>query len=109
MAQVARLIDPDDQQGHVAAVHHQLQSVEDPERTPSASLLRELRSSRQSLAQYGLDLAGRTRDYFLSLAQELNRHRDLLSAEANASLVRQRQIEESDDEPFEEYLARYLA
>ncbi|TFG87525.1 MAG: glutamate--cysteine ligase [Chromatiales bacterium] len=109
MVQVARLIDPGELKGHVAAVHHQLQAVEDAERTPSASLLRELRGSGQSLAEFGLDLAGRTRDYFLSLAPELNRHRDLLSAEAKASLIRQQRIEAADDEPFEEYLARYLA
>jgi glutamate--cysteine ligase len=93
----------------VAAIHHQLQAVEDAERTPSALLLRELRVNGQSLARYGLNLAGRTRDYFLSLAPELNRHRDLLAAEAKESLIRQQQIEASDREPFEEYLARYLA
>ena len=109
MLQVARLIDPAEQQGHAAAIHHQLRAVEDAERTPSAALLHELRSSGQTLAQYGLDLAGRTRDYFLSLAPELNRHRDLLVAEAKASLKRQQRIEAGDDEPFEEYLARYLA
>jgi glutamate--cysteine ligase len=109
MLQVARLVDPGEEQGHVAAIQHQLQAVEDAERTPSASLLRELRGSGQSLAQHGLDLAGRTRDYFLALAPELNRHRDLLTAEAKASLVRQQRIEAADDEPFEEYLARYLA
>ena len=109
MAQVARLIDPGEQHGHAAAILHQLQAVEDAERTPSASLLRELRSSGQSLARYGLDLASRTRDYFLSIAPELNRHRDLLLAEAKASLIRQQRIEAADDEPFEEYLARYLA
>lgn len=109
MVQVAHLIDPGEQQGHVAAIQHQLQSVEEPGQTPSAAILRELRSSGQTLAQYGLDLAGRTRDYFSSLAPELNRHRDLLVAEAEASLIRQRRIEEADDEPFEEYLARYLA
>jgi glutamate--cysteine ligase len=109
MIAVARLLDPEEQQGHVAAIHHQLQAVEDAERTPSALLLRELRVNGQSLARYGLNLAGRTRDYFLSLAPELNRHRDLLAAEAKESLIRQQQIEASDREPFEEYLARYLA
>jgi glutamate--cysteine ligase len=109
MVQVARLIDPGEQQGHVDAIRHQLLAVEDPERTPSAALLRELRASRQSLAAYGLDLAVRTRDYFLSLARDLNQHRELLEKEASASLVRQAEIEASDSAPFDEYLARYLA
>ena len=109
LVQVAGLIDPDGQQGHVDAIRHQLQAVEDPARTPSAALLAELRSSGQTLANYGLELAGRTREYFLSLAPELNRHRELLDAEAEGSLVRQRRIEASDEQPFDEYLARCLA
>jgi len=109
MVDVARLIDPGEQQGHVDAIRHQLQAVEDPERTPSAALLRELRTGRQTLAGYGLELAGRTRDYFRSLAPELNRHRELLEAEAKASLAKQAQIEAADDVPFDAYLARYLA
>ncbi|MEO8443710.1 MAG: glutamate--cysteine ligase [Gammaproteobacteria bacterium] len=109
MIQVARLIDPDEQQGHVEAVRYQRLAVEDPERTPSAALLRELRDQRQSLAGYGLDLARRTRDYFLSLAPDLNRHRELLVVEAADSLARQAQIEAADDQPFDEYLAHYLA
>ena len=109
MVYVARLIDPGEQQGHVDAIRHQLQAVEDPERTPSAALLRELRTGRQTLAGYGLELAGRTRDYFRSLAPELNRHRELLEAEAKASLAKQAQIEAADNVPFDAYLARYLA
>ena len=58
---------------------------------------------------YGLELAGRTRDYFRSLAPELNRHRELLETEAETSLAKQAQIEAADDVPFDEYLARYLA
>ena len=109
LVQVAGLIDPDGQQGHVDAIRYQLQAVQDPERTPSAALLTELRQSGQTLANYGLELAGRTREYFLALAPELNRHRELLGAEAESSLARQRRIEATDEQPFDEYLARYLA
>lgn len=109
MVQVARLIDPGEQQGHVEAIRYQLEAVLDSERTPSAALLRELHSRGQSLAQYGLELAGRTREYFLALAPELNRHRDLLTAQSESSLARQREIEAADDQPFDEYLDRYLA
>ena len=109
MVQVARLIDPGERQGHVEAIRYQLEAVEDPERTPSAALLSELHSGGQSLARYGLELAGRTREYFLALAPELNRHRDLLTAQAESSLARQRQIEAADGQPFDQYLARYLA
>jgi len=109
MVQVARLIDPGEKQGHVAAIRYQLDAVDEPERTPSAALLKELSSGGQSLAQYGLGLAGRTREYFLALAPELNRHRDLLTAEAATSLAKQKEIEATDNQSFDEYLGRYLA
>ena len=109
MVQVARLIDPGEQQGHVDAIRYQLEAVEDPQRTPSAAILRELKTRGQTLARYGLELAGQTRDYFLALAPELNRHRDLLAAQAESSLARQREVEAADDQPFDQYLERYLA
>lgn len=109
MVEVARLIDPDETQGHVAAIQHQLSVVEDPDRTPSAALLRELKNTGQPLARYGLQLAGRTRDYFQSLSPELNRHRDLLLATAAGSLEQQKAMEAADTGTFDEYLARYLA
>ncbi len=109
MTEVARLIDPDESQGHVAAIQHHLSLVEDPDRTPSAALLRELRTTGLPLARYGLQLAERTRSYFQSLAPELNRHRDLLIATAESSLERQRTLEAADTGSFEAYLADYLA
>ena len=109
MVEVARLIDPGEGQGHVEAIRHQLLAVEDPARTPSAALLAELRDGGQSLAAYGLELAGRTRDYFLSLAPDLNQHRELLTTEAAQSLRKQHEIEVSDKLSFDDYLARYLA
>jgi glutamate--cysteine ligase len=109
MVTVARLLDPDGRQGHVEAVRHHARGIEDPAQTPSAALIAELRDRQQSLAAYGLDLARRTREYFLSLGPELNQHRELLATEARESLLRQAQIEAADVLDFDEYLARYLA
>ena len=83
--------------------------MEDPAQTPSAALIAELRDKQLSLATYGLDLAQRTREYFLSLGTDLNQHRDALVAEARDSLLRQAQMEAGDVLDFDEYLARYLA
>jgi len=105
---VARLIDPDERQGHVEAIRHQAQAVDDPDRTPSAVLLAELRETGQTLPEYGLALAHRTREYFLSLLPELNPHRGLLATEAAESLRRQAELEAGDAVPFADYLARYL-
>jgi glutamate--cysteine ligase len=105
---VARLIDPDERQGHVEAIRHQARAVDDPDRTPSAALIAELKDTGLPLADYGLALARRTRDYFLALLPEINQHRELLTSEAEASRRRQAEIEASDAVGFEEYLARYL-
>lgn len=109
MVAVARLLDPEEKQGHVAAVRHHARAVEDPEQTPSAALIADLRDKQLSLATYGMDLAKRTREYFLSLGTELNRHREALVVEAGESLRRQAEMEASDVLDFDEYLARYLA
>ncbi|MEZ5563077.1 MAG: glutamate--cysteine ligase [Gammaproteobacteria bacterium] len=109
MVAVARLLDPDGKQGHVEAVRHHAKAVEDPAQTPSAALIAELQDRQQSLADYGLDLARRTREYFLSLGTELNQHREALVAEAGESLRRQAEMEADDELDFDEYLARYLA
>ncbi|MBM4220829.1 MAG: glutamate--cysteine ligase, partial [Gammaproteobacteria bacterium] len=109
MAAVARLLDPDGRQGHVEAIRHHARALDDPSQTPSAALIAELRERRQSLAAYGLDLAHRTREYFLSLAPGLNQHREVLVTEARESLLRQAQMEAGDVLDFDEYLARYLA
>jgi glutamate--cysteine ligase len=109
MVAVAHLLDPGEQQGHVAAVRHHIELIDDPDRTPSAVLLAEMRARRQSLASYGLELAHRTRDYFLALSPQLNRHRERLEQEALESLARQASMEAGDREDFDTYLARYLA
>jgi glutamate--cysteine ligase len=109
MVAVAQLIDPDESLGHVAAIRDQRALLDDPDATPSARLLADLRASGLSLADYGVDLAVRTRDYFRTLPWELNRHRDELVAESADSLRRQQAIEDADRVSFAEYLAAYFA
>jgi glutamate--cysteine ligase len=83
--------------------------VDEPDATPSARLLADLRASRLPLAEYGLDLARRTRAYFDALPAELNRNRERLAAEAVASRDRQAAIEAADRQGFDEYLAEWFA
>jgi glutamate--cysteine ligase len=109
MVAVAQLIDPDETLGHVDAIRLQRALLDDPDGTPSARLLADLRSSGLPLAEYGVELAVRTRDYFRSLPWELNRHLAQLTAESGQSLQRQQAIEQADRVPFAEYLAAYFA
>lgn len=93
---------------YVAAVEQQRAKLLDPDLTPSARLLADLRASGQSF-----------HDYTLAQSQ---RHADTLRAEAlpaataqayadavQDSLAQQQQIEQSDTVDFDTYVARYHA
>ena len=106
---VAELLDAAGETDYVSLVAEQSEAARHPELTPSARLVDDLQRTGQSLAAYGLELAHRNREYFLSLAPELNKHRTLLAEEAAASLQRQSDLEATDVLEFDEYLVRYLA
>jgi glutamate--cysteine ligase len=109
MQAVAELLDAGASHEYQKAVTACAAMVDEPDLTPSARLLRELRENRQPLADYCLALSRRYRDYFLGLPPESNRHYQLLDIEAQASLDQQCWIEEHDTLTFEEYLAAYYA
>lgn len=82
--------------------------VDDPEQTPSARMLREMRASGASFFQYGLELSKRTTAQMQAdgVDQET---RDEYTALASASLAEQLELEQSDDVSFEAYLERYFS
>ena len=84
-------------------------AIDDPERTPSARVLREMRERyRNSYVEFALARSLEHRQQIMTkpLAPEAQRRLQLL---ADESLVRQRAAEESDSFPFEEYRQRYLS
>jgi glutamate--cysteine ligase len=109
MRPICEMLDHDGATGHVESLEIQLAAVEQPELTPSARLLAELRDQQASFADYGLDVASRYRDYFLQMGREFNVHADLLAEEAARSLQQQRDIEAADSMKFDDYLATYYA
>jgi hypothetical protein len=66
VAELAELLDADGE-GYVAAVEHARAALRDPERTPSAAVLRDLRTERATFFEYALKLARSHREYFLGL------------------------------------------
>lgn len=107
---VAELIDRHEDDGSyrdsvsVAAAH-----VAEPDSTPSARLLQELRDSKSSFFEFALDLARRHKAYFSSIAPMPPERAQRMEKEAVESIQRQRDIEAADDMSFEDYLARYFA
>jgi glutamate--cysteine ligase len=110
VAAVAELVDRHDGDGcYREAVALAASRVAEPDSTPSARLLQELRDSRSSFFDFALDVARRHRRYYSSIAPMPPERARQLETEAVESLQRQRDIEAADDLSFEEYLARYFA
>jgi len=93
---------------HAHAIEAQRPKIADPDNTPSARLLQELRDEHISFHDY-------------TLRQSLAHHQALrseplepeaetrLKAQADWSLNEQQRIEQSDTESFDDYVARYHA
>ena len=107
---VAELIDRDEgHNSYVEAAASMKALVEDPERTPSARMLAELRDSGTSFFEYTLDVARSHRDYFSAIAPMPDARRAELDIEATDSLKRQEQIEAADATGLDEYLESYFS
>jgi glutamate--cysteine ligase len=94
---------------YATALAIQASKVQDVSLTPSARLLEEMRTTGESFFQLALRMSNAHKAYFLELhppnAQRLAEFR----AEAEESLRAQEKTEAADRQPFDEYLARYLA
>ncbi len=106
---ISEMLEESGDETYVAALDMQVAAIHDSGLTPSARLLDELAASGQPFAEYGLSLAANYRDYFAGLAAEFNTHQELFKAESVDSLTRQAQIEASDKQSLDQYLARYYA
>ena len=91
-----------------AALRLQRQRVDDPDATPSARVLAEMRSQGEGFFEYAMRIS--------RAHAETLRHRELprelaleLAAEAERSLARQGAMERADELSFEEFLQRYFA
>ncbi|MDX1481340.1 MAG: glutamate--cysteine ligase [Woeseiaceae bacterium] len=107
---VADVLDAADDGGDYAtAVSRQRDLVHNPDQTPSALILEDLRRESTGFFRYALQRARDTRDYFAALEPLSTENRELFEREAAESLRRQAAIETSDDIEFDEYLANYYA
>lgn len=106
---VAELLESDGETSYADAIAAQVAALEEPECTPSARLLDELRTTGSSVFEYAMQLSHDYADYFRALPVEMNAHHGALVEEGRASLQRQAEIEAADDLSFESYLERYFA
>jgi glutamate--cysteine ligase len=105
---VAEIIDTDEEDSYTATVQQLRQLVEDPDKTPSARILKELDETDASFFEFTLDVAAGHRDYFASIEPLHEARKEVLETEAIESVTRQADIEAADDISLDEYLQRYF-
>jgi glutamate--cysteine ligase len=109
MQPVCRILDADDpERPYTQALALQYALVDNPDLTPSARILSDMRSSGQCFGSYALSKSAEHKHYFT--AQTLD---DSIMAEfsamAAASLAKQKTIEANDNVAFDVFLANYFA
>lgn len=93
---------------YTRALERQLEVARDPELMPSARLLAQMRSSRESFFDYAMHKSVEHEEYFQAIPLPEAENRDMEALAAN-SLIEQQQLEAGDEVSFEQYLERYFA
>ena len=107
---VAELVDRhEEDDSYREAVALMASLVDNPDSTPSARVLYELREADCSFFDFALEVARGHKAYFQSITSMPEDRARELEEEAIQSVKRQRDIEASDSIDFKEYLARYFA
>ncbi|HLZ98529.1 MAG TPA: hypothetical protein VKP66_11390, partial [Steroidobacteraceae bacterium] len=94
---------------YATALDQQRAKLDDPERTPSARLLTEMRQTGETFFELAQRMSRLHKDYFLGLYPPNERRLAEFAAAAEESHEAQRRIEAADDTDFDTYLAKYLA
>ncbi|MDX1606148.1 MAG: hypothetical protein R3202_08135, partial [Candidatus Competibacterales bacterium] len=94
--------------GYVQALERQRAALEDPERTPSARVLAEMRANRQGFYHFAAAWSAHFQRYFREQPLDPERAR-LLEDWVGRSLDEQAALEAADEPPFADYLREYLA
>ena len=87
----------------------QAAKISDVALTPSARLMKELAEPGESFFELGLRMSRLHKDYFLDLYTPNEERLAEFGTEAAQSLQRQKALEASERESFDDYLARYFA
>ena len=94
--------------GYQAALAAQRAKVHDPEATPSATMLRDMRERGEGFYGFARRLSGDHAQYFRQRGLPPEREA-ALTREAQASLARQAELEADDSQDFDSFLGAYFA
>lgn len=106
--QVADLLDSGSSANdYQRACDAQLALIDDPDATPSAKILRNLRDNDISFFAYAMQCAKNHKAHFKALPPLAAERQSMFEQEARDSIERQRQIEAADQIDFADYLMAY--
>ncbi|MGI9261800.1 MAG: glutamate--cysteine ligase [Woeseiaceae bacterium] len=94
---------------YVQAVDAQLALVDDAELTPSARVIQDMRDNGTGFYHFAMEQARGHKAYFQSLASLEAERLQVYTNEAADSIEKQKQIEQSDEISFDEYLEKYYS
>jgi glutamate--cysteine ligase len=94
---------------YVQAVDAQSELVANPDATPSARVLEELRQNKTAFYHFAMAAAHGHKEYFSEIEPLTGDRLRVYEDEARDSIERQKIIEKSDEISFEEYLANYYS
>jgi glutamate--cysteine ligase len=83
--------------------------IDNPEETPSARLLAELRAAGCSFFELAMSIARGHRDYFAAIAPLSAERQAQFELAASESIAMQQEVEASDTISLDEYLATYFS
>ena len=90
------------------ALKEQCDKIRDPELTPSARMLEEMRKNGEGFYHFARRMSQQHFDYFNSVKLDAKRQ-SFFKEQAEASINKQKEIEQSDTLSFDEYLNKYFA
>ncbi len=107
VAAVAELLDSaNNTNAYSDAVAIQYPKLDDPELTPSARILRDMREQDITFFRLAMNLAQAHRESFNATPLKADT-REAMEARAEESLARQQELESQEQAPFDDYLAAY--
>lgn len=107
---IAEIIDRGEgSDAYVQAVDAQSALVDDADLTPSARVIQDMRENDTGFYHFAMEQARGHKNYFKSLAALDKERLQIYTAEAAESIAKQKQIEESDEISFDEYLEKYYS
>jgi len=101
------LLDKDDASVYCATLQQQKAKIEEPELTPSARILTEMIENKEEFSEFSLRMSMQHQQWFADRPLEAERQKQL-ERMASESIERQRDIENNDDLPFEQFLQNYF-